>query len=139
MKKTIMWLGFTVLGFSAFCQEKTVQLNLRDEYLQKSRNQKTAAWILLGGGALATTAGMINFSNEFDIWSSNSGAGGAIVATIGVGAMVGSIPLFMASSRNRNKAMMMNAGIKIENGAILQQQGLTRVNFPAVSLGIRLK
>ncbi len=76
----------------------------RDFYLEKSRNQQTAAWILLGGGTvLIGTAYLLgNRSNS----SFNDAATGVALAGIGVVAGFSSIPLFIASKKNKVKAKL---------------------------------
>ena len=113
--KTILF-SVTVLLFvlKSFGQTTTSTAINKDYYLQKSKNQKTAAWILLGGGAALFGAGLAvqtrvdDFTNVFDVFNQDRyhgfGARAALM-TSGAVAMGGSIPLFIASSRNKNLAM----------------------------------
>ncbi len=89
--------------------------------LQKSKKQKTAAWILLGGGGALTTIGFIvgisqaanDFSNGISNiftntnYSTSSSTGAIIMVIAGTGAMLGSIPLFIASGNNKKKAHLL--------------------------------
>ena len=85
--------------------------SLRASLIQKSRNQKTGAWILLGGGTRVFLGGVYVFSTE-TMWAvaetvvegegSTSAAGGVLVVA-GALSMLGSIPLFIASGNNRQK------------------------------------
>src|SRR5690348_16776213 len=86
------------------------QHRIQDLLLKKSARQKTAAWILLGTGAGLTIAGGIvgtnavkSQDNPFDIFPRGSLAGGAMIAG-GLAAIVTSVPLFLASARNKKKA-----------------------------------
>ncbi|HET9825528.1 MAG TPA: hypothetical protein VFP87_09340, partial [Chitinophagaceae bacterium] len=77
-------------------------------FMDKSRSQKTAAWVLLGGGLAMTVIGSVIYSNAYnrnweeDPWGAaftmgmNANPTGAIIATAGVLAAAGSIPLFIA-------------------------------------------
>ena len=89
------------------------QHRMADLLLEKSARQKTAAWILLGAGAGLTIAGGIvgtnavkNQDNPFDIFPRGTLAGGAMIGG-GITAMVISVPLFLASSRNKKKAHLI--------------------------------
>ena len=82
----------------------------KDTWLLKSKHQKTAAWIMLGGGTtLFIVGGVVAAHGLFDIISdpdkvnNNLGVGGALAITGGA-AMLGSIPLFIAASGNKHKA-----------------------------------
>lgn len=74
------------------------------QYLLKSKRQKRMAWILLGGGIVVNSIGSsIAVNSAYDA----SGAYDAL-STIGGLATIGSIPLFFASSKNHNKARLLN-------------------------------
>ena len=101
---------------------------------QKAKQQKTTAWILLVGGTGLAIAGLAiighdasndaatagyNFAaalaNVFTLGSSTytpqqerkHSAAGPILAIAGTGAMLGSIPLFTASAKNKRKANLI--------------------------------
>lgn len=146
MKKLMIAILLIMICTSVFSQQ-TQNTNplTKQDYLQKSKNQKIAAWALLGGGAALTAGGLIWFGNEFEINlyeeddSGDSGEGGIILAGIGVAAMGGSIPLFVASVRNKNKAMKMNANIKMEKAGTFNQTGFVSRPYPAVSFRLNFK
>src|SRR4030095_9061607 len=51
MRKIIVFSLFVVSFLSCFSQQTNPSNALtKEEYLQKSKHQKTAAWVLLGGG-----------------------------------------------------------------------------------------
>lgn len=84
----------------------------KDYYLQRSKNQKTAAWVLLGAGAVAAIGGAIWFNETFsiDIFGPDRNPGentAGFVMLAGLGSMAGSIPLFIASARNKGRAEKM--------------------------------
>ncbi len=71
-------------------------------YLQKSRNQKTAAWVLLGGGTALIGIGLLIGNRDN---SSFDEAGiGLIVGSGGLAACIGSIPLFISARKYKAKA-----------------------------------
>ena len=136
MKKIIILTILLILASTTFGQQTKTSLALtKQDYLQKSKRQKTAAWILLGGGsALAITGLLINNQASLD----NAGTT-AIVAGIGVLSMIGSIPLFIASGRNKRKAMAMSASLKLENTSAIQGYKMVHASYPALSVKIKLR
>ena len=108
-----------------------------DDYLKKSKNQKTTAWILLGGGAALIGAGyLIDFTaapGSFDDIAKK----GAVVAVGAISSIV-SIPFFIASAKNKRRAMAATAHLEIQGSPAFQ--GPTRLNtlFPAASIKISL-
>ncbi|HUS01192.1 MAG TPA: hypothetical protein VMY77_05670 [Chitinophagaceae bacterium] len=84
------------------------------DLLLKSKNQKTTAWILVGGGtitavvgSLVAARGMIDFmSLHPDEADNNIGTGGILITT-GVTAILGSIPFFIASGKTKRKANLI--------------------------------
>jgi len=91
MRKIILFSLVLVSFLSSFSQQTNPSNALtREQYLQKSKHQKTAAWILLGGGiALGVTGVIVDASN----WESS---GGDVLLVLGGVSMISSIPLFIA-------------------------------------------
>lgn len=82
-----------------------------DYYIAKSSNQQTAAWLLVGGGALCTAIGLLSFPKDYAIvWGENSNKTeskaefSTIISVIGGAAMISSIPFFISSSVNKHRA-----------------------------------
>lgn len=81
-----------------------------DLLLQKYKYRKTAAWILLGGGAGLSALGLIiyaaekgkNPSAELDILPK-----GTLPTAIGQSMMVASIPLFISAAKNKRRANLI--------------------------------
>ena len=108
MKVTIsLVLSFFIILNSCYSQATTNSPDKLDRkyYLQKSKNQKIAAWILLGAGVIGIAA--VTPANT------NLNTTGTVVV-IGGASILGSIPLFIAGSRNKRKAMNASASIKID-------------------------
>lgn len=113
----------------------------KQEYLEKSRNQKQTAWILLGGGALAVAAGTAIFEENFDIWNDNNETevAGAALATGGAVAMIGSIFMFSASKNNHERAMEMGFKMEKNNWISLSGNRFTNPIYPAMVVRLPLK
>ena len=140
MKKIAIGMILILIGNAVLSQKaEPTQSSTKNEYLQKSKDQKTAAWLLLGAGAAATVGGAIWFGNEFNLFGNDNTAAPAIVSLAGILSMAGSIPLFIASSRNKNKAMSITGALKVERSFGYYQKGIVCNNYPALSLRIRFK
>jgi anaerobic selenocysteine-containing dehydrogenase len=128
MKKLLfIYLSFCIILSKANAQLRDTSLNMSthkvdaNTLLQKSKKQKTAAWLLLGGGGALTTIGLIvgvsqatkDFSNGISNifsntnYSTSSSTGGIIMVIAGTGAMLGSIPLFIGAGNNKKKAHLL--------------------------------
>ena len=102
----------TLLVLMILLTSHSLSAQTKDTWLLKSKHQKTAAWIMLGGGTtLFIVGGVVAAHGLFDIFTlqpdkanNNLGIGGVLAITGGA-AMLGSIPLFIASSKNKHKAM----------------------------------
>jgi hypothetical protein len=135
MKKIIVCVALLFITLSSFSQYSNPGQTLtREDYLKKSKNQKTTALVFLGGGAVLIGAGIITGSRE-EV-SFNAAATAVVVAGIGVLSVVGSIILFNASSRNHRKAMNATAYFDMRQYPFARQAGLTFRSFPALSVKI---
>ncbi len=118
---------------------------------QKSQKQKTAAWIMLGGGAGMALAGLLIMTKDagqevagifvtvFTLGTvtpeqPKKRAAGPVLAIAGTGAMLGSIPLFSASAKNKRKANLI-----IKNETVFFNPQLnTKDHFLALGVKISL-
>jgi len=127
-------------------QAEKQSLMTKANYLQKSKNQNTAAWVLAGGGVVMVTTGAIIGLNDvaeslgsiFTGETEEPSDAGPILFYTGAAAMLGSIPLFIASSRNKRKANSISAFFKIENRAWVQKTSFTKAPYPALGIKINL-
>lgn len=85
----------------------TAQEPVKDKvyYLEKSKNQKTAGWVLVSAGVAMMVGGGIAFNNSsiFD----ESWETGATIMTIGVPVALTSVPFFISAARNKGRAEAM--------------------------------
>lgn len=137
--KKINSLLFLLFVFT-FC---SLSAQTKDSYLLKSKHQKTAAWILLGGGTtLFIVGGIIASQGLADIFtldpdkgSNTLGIGGVLAATGGA-AMLGSIPFFIAASKNKYKAMQLTFINQPLPAIVKNMMGNTSV--PSITLHLNL-
>lgn len=143
MKQTILSSLLLVIATIAFSQQTQPSLTLiQQDYLDKSNIQKTAAWVLLGGGAALIITGSVIPQGELEfnpLTFSNDHKNDGVKAVFYLGgtlAMLGSIPLFIASKRNKRKAINVAAYLKFEKTPFVQQARIDFHSFPAVSIKI---
>ncbi|MES1214638.1 MAG: hypothetical protein ABUT20_03895 [Bacteroidota bacterium] len=130
MKKVIFCATLCTIAISTFSQQATPSQALtKQDYLQKSKHQKTAAWILLGGGILI---GSIRVEPNPDVVNSTN----AVLLTTGLAAIGSSIILFVASSKNKKKAMSLS--FKNQTAPFLQNKNFVYHSIPSLSLKFHL-
>ncbi len=137
MKNIILVLLFA--HTTAVCFSQSVDNNnpaFNNKYLQKSKNQKLAAWVLLGGGIGVSVIGLtqINVAGSDNV-SVNNTPGTVLLAT-GLAASLTSIPLFIASQKNKKKALALS--IKTENMQLLSKNNFTGITVTSLTLNIKL-
>jgi hypothetical protein len=137
MKQIFFCILLLAMAGTSLCQQiKSSKQLTCEEYLTKSENQlNTARALLIGGGVLVIFPIIIAIPGtvSFDALEVLS-----VVVGVGVGASLASIPLFIASKRNRKKSLDPSLCVKIEKAAYIQQAGLTNHTFPALSFRINL-
>lgn len=128
MKKiTLIITTITALVASGYCQVDRLTAKIKNgyagnNYLIKSKQQKKAGWILLGGGTALTVIGLATFPKDYNIIFGNDKrteskadvAGGLIIA--GGLSMLGSIPLFIVARKNKT---MANLTVAMQKTALL--------------------
>jgi hypothetical protein len=123
----IVLLGFFTISFS---QEITASKPItREDFLKRSKDQKVAAFIFLGVGATAiaiAAPGNVDFETL-----------GFLVAIGAIGTLT-SIPLFIASGRNKRKANAMIASFKMGKMSVPEKSILICSYYPSISLRLNL-
>ena len=147
MKQIILFAMLLILSASSFGQQiKTSPGLTKQDYLQKSKKQKKAATIMLGGGTALLLTGFIIPRGEqtgtTDIYGvftvadyKNDGIKAAFGLT-GVASMLGSIPFFIASGKNKRRAM--NLAFKNEMAPQIQKSGFVYQPIPSFTIKISL-
>ena len=140
MKTIILSLAVVLSLMQSYGQQRVRPVHDRDYYLEKSQKLNTGGWILVTTGAVATTAGILVINNNQTGNDFNSDLGGVFgglaLTTVGVVAVLGSIPLFVVGGHLKKKA----ARFSFNNQRIqmpLQNSFVTRIQ-PGVSLRISL-
>ena len=79
------------------------------DYLKKSKNQKIAAWSLLGAGVVCTGIGILIIPKNYDLLDSSNEQDsqlvvGSVMSILGFASMLTSIPFFVSSGIYKRKA-----------------------------------
>ena len=150
MKKLILTIATALFFFESFGQQiDPAPAFPKQDYLKKSKKQKTTGWILLGGGAALVVIGAVIPKGEevtpsplgpFDPYGiyevdENDGVK-AVFYTIGSLSMLASIPFFISSGKNKRRAATLSLNNmrtpQIKNSSLVYRP------MPAVSLKINL-
>ncbi len=134
MKKIITCIALLIVANSIYSQQSKPAAPLtKQDYLKKSKNQKTAAWIFMGGGIGLTILGATE-GDPNDGKSDKSRKAVAIVtglAAIGVGTT-----LFILATNNKNKAAALS--FRMEKAPLIQQGSFVNHSYPALSFRLNL-
>jgi hypothetical protein len=140
MKKIILFFAFLLLINETYCQSVSDSISkekfTKQYYLQKSKNEKSGAWILLIGGAVITAATGLSVSQNLD-FNSPEKHRYYFVKGLVIACVAGSIPLFIAAGRNKRKAERATAWFQMEQIPIFQQTGINIHFYPAIYLRLK--
>ncbi len=141
MKKLLFLSGFSFLAIQLVNAQKNNPANiastqaLHDSYFQKSKEYKTAGWVLLGAGTGMLISGGIIFANY-----AHQGFNGPRPKTdetliiAGASAALVSIPFFILAKKNKTKATLALKGETVGFG----NKVLYKSNYTALALTIQL-
>ena len=138
MKKIVPSLLLLLFVVKSFSQSPELS---KDYYLEKSKTQKTVAWVMIGGGlAIATIGYVISVYQIKDdpvaYVFTDKGTGSAILTLVGICTAFGGIPFLTSSKKNARRA----ATISFKNQKILfpLQNTFVLKTQPALTLKIEL-
>lgn len=125
---------FVVCLFSLvniYGQEAVEQLQTKDMYLQKSKKQNTAAWVLLIFGTAMAIGGGIAFNNNYDVSSYTETDISGVIMVAGVVADLASIPFFISAGKNKRKGASLS--FNMQNYLPYQENQITSNAAPSIS------
>lgn len=141
LNKIIFLLTLLLFVVKSFSQTTTNTAHSRDYYLTKSKNLNKAANILLAGGAVCIlTAFLIPKGEEIYDGSffrkyKNDGIR-ALLGLTGITSMLGSIPFYIVSAKNKRKANA--ATLSFNNQRVLFPQRGTFVSKTQPTLTLKI-
>ncbi|MGG9971911.1 hypothetical protein ACQ33O_08980 [Ferruginibacter sp. SUN002] len=99
-------IAIILLSFFFFCSLVVAQTegSTKEEYLKKSKNHKTAAWILLGTGAATIITGAIIDANKRENSTYEQDFTGGIIIASGIACTLISVPYFISAGNKKKKA-----------------------------------
>ncbi len=156
MKKIIICSLLLVITTTTFSQKISPSPTLtKQDYVKKSKNQKTAAWVLLGGGLTLSSIGAITaapkagedigyailllpnaLTGNLQPEPQNNYTAQTILLIGGLTAMLSSIPLLIASGKNKTKALSLS--FKNETSPQIQKNNFVYRTVPSLTLKIKL-
>jgi len=102
-------IAFSLLLLFFFHQAiaQVIPPSRQQELWQKSKQQRTIGWVLLGGGAAIGAIGLIVFSNHVveDIFTGKESIEGVGATIAGITLMAGSVPFFIMAGKNRRLSL----------------------------------
>ena len=104
MKKIFFCLTLLLLTVKSFSQTPALS---KEDYLKKSKTQKTVGWVMLGGGVAMTTIGYVIINqqvNDDPLNAITTGQGYVVLMIAGAATALGSIPFFISSAKNARRA-----------------------------------
>jgi len=134
MKKIIICTMLLITATSTFSQQTNPYPTLtKQDYLKKSKHQKIAARTLVGVGGSLVFLGSIkfNFAGSYDEVNNSRST---VFLVTGLAAIGTSIPLFIASSKNKKKAA--DVSFSMEKAPHIQQGSFVNHSYPALSFRI---
>ena len=140
MKSIMLCSAFFILALHGYSQENKPDLQLTSEqYLRKSKNQKTTAWVLFGVGTTAIVGGIAVSSGGQDELTTtlNTAFIGAPLMLLGLTLDVISIPLFVSADKNKKRAMEASTSIKFEEVPSWSGSAVRQSNVPTLAIQVR--
>ena len=142
MKKLILFLAFFSMltkGFNQQIEAPKKELT-KQEYLKKSKSQRTAGGIILGGGAILIGAGLATslgngLANLFEQEAKKNNSGD-VLTVLGVFSFAGIIPLLISAGKNKRKALSLS--VKNQPSQVLQNNRLYSKMIPSLTFKINL-
>ncbi len=130
MKSIIICILCLFLSITSFGQQTDSTPTLTSKkYLQKSTRQKVGAFILLTAG-FATLATISQGDTPLTALPT--------LAVTGTVLTLGSIPLFIASGKNKRKSREFSTMLEMKNRALVPVQNMAWAPYPALSIKIKL-
>ncbi len=132
----------TLLVLISLLTSQLLSAQTKENYLLKSKHQKTAALIMIIGGTVTATAGIISAAASsvgaaFRVPGADRvNTAASVLAITGAAAIIGSIPMFIAANKNKKKAVSLS--ISGQPAAWIVKNNLEHKTVPSLTLKIGL-
>lgn len=139
MRKLFACFLSMLLTVSILAQQITPDQKFsRQDYLQKSEKQKKTGWIVLGSGAALIITGFIIGNSGEDEASFDKAMSGGLFIVAGSAATIISIPIFIASGRNKKKAAAATSYFEFRTENFTTASLPSARSFPALAIKLTL-
>jgi len=130
MKKAFICTMMLVLSTISFGQQANpTQTFTKQDYLEKSKRQKTTAWVLVGGGVILEISGAIAYQH---------GNAGILLMGAGFLSQAISVPFFIFAGINKKKSKMASLSFKLENIPDIRPTAISFRSNPEILLKLNL-
>src|SRR5258705_8651639 len=134
MKKIVTCIALLIVANSIYSQQNNPSPALtKKDYLQKSKNQKMAAWLFTGGGMVITGLGI---SDGGDNTGKSESSRKTVLIVTGLAAVAVGITLFITATENKKRAESLS--FRMENAPLIQQGSFVNHSYPALSFRLNL-
>ena len=131
---------FLFMTQASFAQQQDVvksPLSVED-YLKKSKRQKTTGWILTSAGVGLTLVSLAQATaSGFNYTSDDDETGGSVTSAIALASLATGTYFFIASGKNKRKARNASVFIDMEQIPLLHQAAIRKTNYPSVGLSLK--
>lgn len=132
MKKTVFSLTLLLFVIKSFSQVLPSPSLKKDYYLQKSKNQKKAGWILLTAGTIMVVGGAVAFDKSRHSGSNSATDISGFIILAGIVSDIVSIPFFISASENKAFPVAINC-------RRVQQKAFASNTQPTLTLRVGLR
>lgn len=146
MKKIIVFALLLIISGASFSQPAVETQAVKTDYLQKSKNQKSAAITLVAGGGVLMLIGIPSWASGFSYgldFSNPDREAGAVqmksanaLFIAGGALMLGSVPLFIASAKNKLRGLSLS--FKKETATVVRNRSFVNRSVPSLTFKINL-
>jgi hypothetical protein len=134
MKKVMVLLLLIASNAASFSQKKDSAVSLtRADYLQKSKNQKSAAWLLTGGAVAIGIGALVHDMNN--LFTDASGSTGLYIVSAAL--LTAGITFFVISARTKSKAYAMSLFMHIEELQTVKYAMVRHHPLPSLGISVR--
>ncbi len=134
MKKIITCIALLIVANSIYSQQNNPSPALtKKDYLQKSKNQKMAAWLFTGGGMVIMGLGI---SGGGDNTGKSESSRKTVLIVTGLAAVAVGITLFITATENKKRAESLS--FRMENAPLIRQGSFVNHSYPALSFRLNL-
>lgn len=132
MKKSITLIVLLIIIANIYGQQTIEQSQIKDLYIQKSKNQNTAGEVLLISGTVMIVGGFIAFDHYWDKESVYAVDISGYIMLAGIPASLASIPFFISAGINKRKAASLSLNYK--NYSPTNKNAIYSNSIPSVTL-----